>query len=82
MSQTASMSDNSFCDSDNDESLGMDTFVFSDYKVNDGNTIQPFIYAPLACKSLSDDSCSNTREDHDGSDLSDEDSVRLGNTDW
>ena len=54
--------------------------VFSDYKENDGNVVQPFMYEPLASESSSDDSCSNTSGD--GSDSSHEDSARLGNTDW
>ena len=75
------MSENSFGDSDDDESVDMDTScVFSDYKENDGNVVQPFMYEPLASESSSDDSCSNTSGD--GSDSSHEDSARLGNTDW
>ena len=77
-----SMSGISFHDSDDDESLGMDTCVFSDYKENDGRFILPFTYAPLASVSSSDGSCSDTRDDPDGSDSSDKDSARLRNTDW
>ena len=56
--------------------------MFSDYKENDGINIKPFIYTPLTSESSSDDSHSDTRKDHDGSGSSDEDSARLGNTDW
>ena len=70
------MSDNSFGDSNNDESVDMDTCcVFSDYKENYGNIVQPLMYNALASESLSDDSCLDTRGD--GSDSSDEDSARL-----
>ena len=56
--------------------------MFSDYKENDGINIKPFIYTPLARETLSDDSPSDNRKDHDGSGSSDEDSARLCNTDW
>ena len=75
--KTQVMSGHLFHDSDNNESLGMDTSVFSDYKENDRRFILPFIYAPLATITLSNGSCSDTEEDHDGSDSSDEDSARL-----
>ena len=76
------MSINSFCDSDNYKSVGMDTSVcFLTTKRNDGNIISPFIYMPLASELSSDDSCSDTRKDHDGSGSSDEDRGRLSNMD-
>ena len=40
------------------------------------------MYEPLSSELSSDDSCSDTKEDHAGSYSSDKDSARLGNTDW
>ena len=77
-----SISDNSFRDFDDDKSLGMDTSVCFLTTKNNGMFILPFIYVPLASESSSDDTRSDTKEDIDGSDLSDEDSAPLGNTDW
>ena len=80
------MSGNSFRDSDDDESLGLDASVcfLSTKKTMEGISCRSHTRHYSQCINCRQMAHAQTLEKitRDGSDLSDEDSVRLGLTDW